>query len=383
MNSKTYDVLIVGSLAGVDVTLAEHLERRGLHCAVVRNRIYHQSQREVVDDLKEYYQQFDLDRILWVKGMLDFVRLARQSRMIVTFGGSVLTNLKWLWPFRRWLGVPPIVNWHSGADIMELARQNSLRGWLYRNLINTASLNIGFSYPDALFSYAQLDVPNLVFLHFPYLLPEIPKGKTFKPRSGSLRFFHASHLDFKVNDPGDHRKTSKGNDRFLRAFARAVNDGLDAKCVILDRGSDRLVARKLIEELGIASYVTWKPHLSRLELIAEFAEADVVVDQFDVGGHGGIAIEAMAMGKPVLTWVAVNAYLVSYPESPPVLNAYSEEQIYVQLMLCKDLSYLDELGEKARAWTHRYHHWETCLDSFLFYFSLITGKTVMDYGDHG
>lgn len=379
MKQKPYDLLIVGNLAGIDVVLAEHLERRGLHCVVARNRTSYQAQREIVDDFTGYNRQFDLSHIHWVAGKLDFVRLARQSRMIVAFSGTILTYLKWLWPLRDLLGLPPIANWHTGADIMELARQKSLHGRFYRNLLKAAALNIGFSYPDALASYLQLKVPNLVFLHFPYLQPEYVDGKLRNSKSDVLRFFHASHFDFKINDPGDHRKTSKGNDRFLRAFARALRDGLKAECVLLDRGPDRDVARELVEQLGIAKYCTWKPHLSRPELIEEFAQADVVVDQFDIGGHGGIAIEAMSMGKPVLMWAAGEAYRVSYPEVPPVLNAFSEDEIYEQLMFCKDRTYLEKLGKQAHAWVQLYNNWQTCLDPFLFYFTLITGKAIVDY----
>jgi len=98
-------------------------------------------------------------------------------------------------------------------------------------------------------------------LRHPYLLPEMSADAA--PPSGPLRLFHASHFDFKVSDPGVARNSAKGNDRFLRALLRAFDAGLDAQCVLLDRGPDRQVARDMIGQSRHADRFTWLPHLSR------------------------------------------------------------------------------------------------------------------------
>ena len=166
----------------------------------------------------------------------------------------------------------------------------------------------------------------------------------------------------------------------LERFAHAVKDGLDACCVILDRGPDKDVAKELIHNLGVEGRFIWKPHLTRDKLLNEFRKADVVVDQFDVGGHGGIAMEAMSMGKPVMIYLQKNCMNLHYAEQPPVLNCHTEDEIYEQIMKSRDRIHLQNLGKKAKEWVYKYHYWETCLDQFLLYYTLLTGHRVVDYG---
>jgi glycosyltransferase involved in cell wall biosynthesis len=132
--------------------------------------------------------------------------------------------------------------------------------------------------------------------------------------------------------------------------------------------------------LGAEEYFIWTPALSRDALIAEIQRADVVVDQFDVGGLGGIAVEAMSLARPVLVYLNENALRVQYAQLPPVLNGASEVEIHTLLGRCRDRGWLNQLGQAARRWAIEHHHWSTCLDQFLFYYMLLTGHQVVDYG---
>jgi glycosyltransferase involved in cell wall biosynthesis len=374
-------VLILGSLAGSDLMFAEHLLRRGLSCCVAR-KPSSESHSQPMGHWSEYHTHISSDDISLFSNPSEFVAIARQCRAIVSFTGSYIMAIKYLWPVRRLLSLPPVINVCTGSDIMELAVERSVLGWLYRQHLRTADLNWCFSAPRSLENLVALRVPRIVFLRYPFYLA--PKPSPIRSEEGKLRFFHASHLDWKASDQGGHRWSAKGNDRFFRAFARAVRDGLEAECIVLDRGPDRQQARMLARDLGIEGCLSWKPQLSRDELFEEFSRADIVVDQFDVGSHGGITIEAMSLGKPVMVYVNANTSRVVYPDPMPVLNCHTEEEIYSQLMRCRDRNHLFKLGADARTWVEKYHSWETCLDQFLFYFTLLTGKQVVDYAwSHG
>ena len=379
-NDKDFDVLVIDSLWISDLIVAEHLSRKGLKCGVLRQNRHKEPEKESIGPLSTYHTHFSESDIVWTETVPAFLRIARRSRLIVSFTGALIWHLRMFWPLRQLLGLPPVVNWFSGSDILELAIEASLPGRLYRQYLRFVDLNIGFVFPHALKNLMLLKVPNLVFLRFPYLLPDPSVQFRSHDANGIVRFFHASHLDWKVNDPGQHRYSSKGNDRFIKAFARAIRNGLRAHCVILDRGPDREVAKALIQKLDVVDYFEWKPQLSRDDLVNEYLKADVVVDQFDVGGLGGIAVEAMALGKPAMVWTHENGYRIAYPELPPVFNAHTEEDIYCQIMRCKDRVFLQDLGQRAKEWVYKYLHWETCLDQFLFYYSLLTGHRVIDYG---
>jgi hypothetical protein len=88
----------------------------------------------------------------------------------------------------------------------------------------------------------------------------------------------------------------------------------------------------------------------------------------------------MSVGKPVMIYLQENCLRLLYPETMPVLNCRSEEEIYAAIMKCRDREYLQRLGREAKAWVFKYHDWETCLDQFLFYYTLLTGHKVVDYG---
>jgi len=377
MDKKIYDVLIIGKLAGFDIIFAEYLSRKGLRCCVARNAAKGEMAEEKASNLYFAHTHFNDKDIVSYGNGLEFLALARKSRLIISFTGSLIGALKAFWFFRGLLGLPPVVNVTTGSDITELAVERSMPGLLYRQYLRFADLNWCVAYPQALKNIAKLNVPNVVFLRHPYYLIPQPGESAAGGEKRPLRFFHASHLDWKVSDPGSHRNSSKGNDRFLRAFARAVKAGLDAQCVILDRGPDRDLAKKLVKELGVDGRFIWKPRLTRKELMDEFKAADVVIDQFDIGGFGGIAIEAMSAGRAIMIYLDENCIRPLYAEMPPVLNCRDEDQIYEAIMRCADRKYVRDLGEHARRWAYTYHSGETCLDEFLGHYKALTsGKAV-------
>lgn len=381
--TKIYDVLIIGELVSIDLMFAEHLSRKGLKCCVLRRYCRVKTSTEKINPLSSYHTHFQEQDIIYYKNGFVFLRIAKSCRLIFSFTGALIGALGKLWLLRYFLRLPPVINCTTGSDILELAVEKSLRGILYRQYLRFVDLNRCSCEPQSLKNIISLKVPNVVFMRIPWILQDEVAGDKNSNKNDEhkpIRFFHVSHLDWKVNDPGAHRKSSKGNDRFIKAFARAIRDGLDAYCVILNRGQDRGVAKELIRNLGVEDRFIWKPHLTRDELVDEFRNADVVVDQFDVGGFGGIAMEAMSVGKPVMMYLQENCLKLCYAELPPVLNCHTEEEIYEQIMKCRDRAYLQNIGKQAKEWVYKYHHWEKCLSQFLFYYTLLTGHRVVDYG---
>ena len=377
ISEKKFDVMIIGDLAQNDLLFAEYLSRKGLKCCVLRK---HNQISNNITIVSEYHTHFKEDNIITIQTIGEFLKLAKKCRMIVSFSGTLIHFLGKFWFLRSFLKLPPMVNITTGSDITELANEKSLGAIIYRQYLKGAGLNWCAPYPYSIKNIFMHDIPRVVFMRYPYyLLDQNNKNRT-NDNNQMISFFHVSHLDWKVNDPGENRNSSKGNDRFIRAFAKAVKSGLPAKCIILDRGPDREVAKKLIRDLGVEDCFIWKPHLSRDELVDEYYKADVIVDQFDIGGLGGISIESMSAGKPVMLYIDPACARLLYPDDPPVLNCHSEEEIYEQIIKCANRPYLERLGKEARDWVYKYHNWETCLDQFIFYYTLLTGHKIQDYG---
>jgi glycosyltransferase involved in cell wall biosynthesis len=378
---KRFDILITGGVANSDLIFAEHLSRRGLRCCVIRKSSQDSEKRKPADTYSSYQTHFPADQVRFYSGGGDFLRVARQCDLILSITGGLVPALgRFLWPIRSALRLPPTINVTTGSDMTELAAEKSLRGYVYRQYLRFVDLNWCVPYPHAVKNVLALHVPNVVFMRFPYyLLGEVARREA-RSGDGRIRFFHASHLDWKLHDAGAHRNSSKGNDRFIRAFARAIQSGLNAECVFLERGRDRDAAKSLLTELGVSDRAIWMSELPRDELLKEIERADVVVDQFDVGGLGGIATEAMSLAKPVMIYLDKGCAGLLYAESPPVLNCQTEEEIFQEIMRCGDRVALRTLGGNAREWVYKYHHWSTCLDQFLFHFTRLTGTPVVDYG---
>jgi glycosyltransferase involved in cell wall biosynthesis len=99
--------------------------------------------------------------------------------------------------------------------------------------------------------------------------------------------------------------------------------------------------------------------LTNTEARQIYEEADVIVDQLLAGWYGGLAVEAMALGKPVVAYLRPED-LAFLPEAMraelPVVSA-EPATIYSVLkgLLGEPVTELVRLGEQSRAYVERWH----------------------------
>ncbi len=85
-----------------------------------------------------------------------------------------------------------------------------------------------------------------------------------------------------------------------------------------------------------------------------FASVDVVADQFIIGFHGYTAIEAMALGKPVLCYLSETGNVIA-PEECPIINT-NPDTLYDTLRECALGKYdLAEIGRRGRDYVERHY----------------------------
>lgn len=102
------------------------------------------------------------------------------------------------------------------------------------------------------------------------------------------------------------------------------------------------------------------------ELLRQMAQADIIIDQLLVGWYGGQAVEAMALGKPVISYIhQPYLNLVDFAHEIPIINS----SIWA---LEKDLEILIEnqklrqrLGKEGIAFAKKYHRPEKIADQYL------------------
>lgn len=379
-----YDIMVIGTHCGNDIVMAEHLAGLGLKSCVARRP----EDNSTVEVPAEYLKHFSRKDVVVTKTRLDFVRLAHECRMIVSITGGLIHLLGKLWPAHRFLGLPPVVALITGSDFLELSLEKSMDGAFYRQYLKFADINWILPYPHALQNILKLNVKNVVFMPgFPFIVPDVPpefQNPNRLPHGKRLRFFHCSVLDFNYTWYGEQRVSSKSNDRFIRAFARAVRDGYDIDCVILYRGHDRDVAKEMVRRAGpeVSSRFIWKNELNREELFQEFLNSDVIVNLFSCGGIGGITIEAMTLGCPMMQFGSKTYYDLAYAGvQPPYINCRTEDEIYDKIVwCCKNPEKLNDVAAEGKKWVEKYIAPQNSMKKFLFYYSALTGDRKLDFG---
>lgn len=128
------------------------------------------------------------------------------------------------------------------------------------------------------------EFPNIVqkkFLNYEFV------EKIKRPR---IRFLNVAHLN-----------KNKGHVNLLEAFSLAMKSAPNIILTIGGDGPERKNLENLARDLGIAQSVKFTGLLSRDEVLLEMVKADALVLASKYETFGVVAIEALALGKPVIS----------------------------------------------------------------------------------
>jgi hypothetical protein len=90
------------------------------------------------------------------------------------------------------------------------------------------------------------------------------------------------------------------------------------------------------------------------EVLRLLADADLVADQFISGFHGYTALEAMAIGKPVLCYLRGPQMMLD-AETCPIINV-DPDSLYTTLLRCARREFdLPDIGRRGRAYVERFY----------------------------
>jgi glycosyltransferase involved in cell wall biosynthesis len=107
------------------------------------------------------------------------------------------------------------------------------------------------------------------------------------------------------------------------------------------------------------------PHEAARE---RYARADIVVDQLNAGWHGVFALEAMALGKPVVTHLTpdvVERSAAGYGIRIPIVPATKETLVDALRPLVEQPDLRREIGAQSRAYVEQVHDIERVADRLL------------------
>jgi len=177
-----------------------------------------------------------------------------------------------------------------------------------------------------------------LFATNPDLLAALPPGAIFLPYG---------HVD-----PARHAPRPPGEGRKLRLLHMPTNRAV--------KGTDLFIAAvDRLRKAGAAVELTLVEGRSNAEALAILAEHDVLLDQLHVGWFGGVAVEAMAMGKPVIAHLnPADEALVpeAYRAALPVIRADpANVDAVLAGLLATPRTALREQGLRARHFVEAWH----------------------------
>jgi glycosyltransferase involved in cell wall biosynthesis len=130
------------------------------------------------------------------------------------------------------------------------------------------------------------------------------------------------------------------------------------------KGTEHVVAacKELDVELEIVEGIDHR------EAFERYRDADVIVDQLNAGWYGVFAIEAMALGKPVVTFLhdeAVRKTEKAFGVDVPIVNATAETLAGALRPLVESAEERRRVGRASRAFAEEVHDLERMTDRLL------------------
>ena len=269
----------------------------------------------------------------------------------------------------------PYIIWPFGGDIMVAAgllqpKFYHLRTWLIHVLTRkqlvgayASAICIGAHEPAALqqdFFGAEHFFRKQKVAHIP-----IPLGTRPRKSKGDRREFLEQliqRLGFQL-PPTDYigfvpsrvDYQWKGQDRLLSSLQRVFSEGnaTNIHIIFSGWGVDLQKARQFVKDNQLEGKTTFLNCALSKPLLYQFYQyADFVVDQFIVGMCGTSALEAMACGAPLITWL--NEEVERPWGNPPVLRARTEADISRILRgLNEGCVDLETVGTSLQEWLGR------------------------------
>ncbi|MGZ8694390.1 MAG: hypothetical protein ACXWYS_03010 [Gaiellaceae bacterium] len=226
-------------------------------------------------------------------------------------------------------------------------------------------------------------LPHTDVFHFYFGLTLVPKSVQF-PILRALRkksLFHYLGSDIRGKTPGELAYGKRAGAEIVGSYdairwvpeAEVIPPGIDleryppappsdrARPVVLHAPSSR--GRKGTEHVvaaceGLDVDLQIVEGLRHEEARRRYEDADIVVDQLNAGWYGLFAIEAMALGKPVLTYLhdeAVRRTEESFGVRVPLVPTTKETLRETLRPLVADTAERRRIGAASRAYVERVH----------------------------
>jgi glycosyltransferase involved in cell wall biosynthesis len=241
-------------------------------------------------------------------------------------------------------------------------------------------------------AFARL-APKTDIFHFYFGLTLLPKSLQFPllRALGKRSVMHFLGSDIRGRSPAELAWAQRAGARVVGSYdaarwvpdAQVIPPGIDVRAiepasptgrdrpVVLHapssrakKGTEQVIAacKELDVELEIVE------GLDHREAFERYRQADVIVDQLNAGWYGIFAIEAMALGKPVVTFLhdeAVQKTEQAFGVELPIVNATAETLAGSLRPLIESAEERQRIGRASRAYVEEVHDLERMTDRLL------------------
>ncbi len=260
-------------------------------------------------------------------------------------------------PYIAYLSKKPYIATHMGGDIWYECSRDDMLGHLQRKAFSQATLLIA-SNPWSYAFARRYGMRNMVYM------PTILNSEEYSPGPAVFReeWEKTTGGTFFVLSTARVDELFKGSRIGLDGFARFAARHPNVRLIQLGWGADLEVHRTQIASMGLEEKITVIPLAGKRRLINYLRSADCLLDQFVVGYYGMTALEAMAVGLPVIMRLEAAQYdAFSDAGAPPVYNVQTAEEVADVLeRLATSPEERMQAARKCRDWFMRYSgdaHW--------------------------
>lgn len=284
--------------------------------------------------------------LLALDGMYPYFEWAAMlSRHDVTYIAST--------PFPAYASGKPYCVFSVGGDLQYDCGRDDAWGRAMRTAFASAHF-VFASNPHTLGHCRRFGLRNAVYLPYPIDTDDYSPGTGMARAEWTARFggevfvLSTSRLD---------RDVKGQTDATFQMLADIAGQRPNVRFIFLGWGKDADAFRARAQQTGVAERVIVLPPVGKRRLIDYYRSCDVVLDQFVYGYFGATALEAAAVGKPVVMKQRAEQYAPLYAgDLAPIDPADTLRQIEETLLGLIDCAERRQRrGDDMRAWLVRHH----------------------------
>lgn len=369
---KKYDIVLIGAIADIDLIYANAIlsQTKNLNLLIVRKTKY-----KISDDRLKLYPYLSDEYIYYNDSSVRFFfRIALKTKIILSFTGSILGQLKLFFLYKIITGHPKIMNRTTGADFREFLYDKNIYKYIYKIHLKFCDTHNISSMVMHIENSIKIQLKDVFFLSVPFVKTlkfkeEYTYNYIFKKNKEKIIFFMPSHILFQ----------DKKNMTFLIPFIKSLKFRKDIFCILIDiKNKDVNFVKEMIINHNVEDSFFWIPQrLEKEELHNYIIKSDIIIDQFNVGSLGGIAIETMLLNKNLMTYLSDKYSYLLYSSMPPIIN-YNDENKIFDFILKIQKEDLIQNEERIKNWVVNELSNKKIVLTLLYHASRISGdKTIM------